>query len=145
MTVLTRFQPTREFSTLQDRINRLFHDSFSDGQEALNTSSFAPAVDVYEDEHSIVLKLEVPGIDGPINVKIPEGTQSGKELRIRGRGVPYLSNKGTGDLVVKVLVQIPRKLSRAQRDLVTKLAESLSVDNKPTSPGLLDMMKDLFN
>jgi HSP20 family protein len=68
MTVLTRWQPTREFSTLQDRINRLFHDSFSrdsfsDGQEALATSSFAPAVDVYEDEHDIVLKLEVPGID----------------------------------------------------------------------------------
>jgi HSP20 family protein len=54
---------TREFSTLQDRINRLFRDSFSDGQEALTTSSFAPAVDVYEDEHNIVLKLEVPGID----------------------------------------------------------------------------------
>jgi HSP20 family protein len=63
MTVLTRWQPTREFSTLQDRINRLFHDSFGDGQEALTTSSFAPAVDVYEDEHDIVLKLEVPGID----------------------------------------------------------------------------------
>jgi molecular chaperone DnaJ len=48
-------------------------------------------------------------------------------------------------LIVKVLVQIPRKLSRPQRELVTKLAESLTVDNKPTSPGLLEKMKDLFN
>jgi molecular chaperone DnaJ len=47
--------------------------------------------------------------------------------------------------VVKVLVQVPRKLSRTQRELVSKLAESLTVENKPTSPGLLDKMKDLFN
>jgi molecular chaperone DnaJ len=90
-------------------------------------------------------EFEIPGIDGPVNLKIPEGTQSGKELRVRGRGVPYLNDKGHGDLIVKVLVQIPRKLSRPQRELVNKLAESLTVDNKPTSPGLLDKMKDLFN
>jgi molecular chaperone DnaJ len=90
-------------------------------------------------------EFEVPGIDGPINIKIPEGTQSGREIRIRGRGVPHLNDKSHGDLIVKVLVQIPRKLSRSQRDLVSKLAESLAVENKPTSPGLLDKMKDLFN
>ena len=90
-------------------------------------------------------EFEIPGIDGPVNVKIPEGTQSGRELRIRGRGIPFLNDKGHGDLIVKVLVQIPRKLSRAQRELVNKLAESLSVENKPTSPGLLEKMKDLFS
>ncbi|MGA8765064.1 MAG: Hsp20/alpha crystallin family protein, partial [Candidatus Sulfotelmatobacter sp.] len=64
MTVLTRWEPFREFSTLQDRMNRLFRDNFSEGrEEALSTSSFAPAVDVYEDEHTITLKIEVPGID----------------------------------------------------------------------------------
>jgi len=90
-------------------------------------------------------EFEIPGIDGPVNVKIPAGTQSGRELRIRGRGVPHLNEKGHGDLIVKVLVQIPRKLSRAQRELVTKLSESLTVDNKPASPGLMEKMKDLFN
>jgi molecular chaperone DnaJ len=90
-------------------------------------------------------EFEIPGIDGPVNLKIPEGTQSGRELRIRGRGVPYLNDKGHGDLIVKVLVQTPRKLTRAQRELVAKLAESMTVDNKPTTPGLLDKMKDLFN
>jgi molecular chaperone DnaJ len=90
-------------------------------------------------------EFEMPGIDGPIAIKVPEGTQSGKQLRIRGRGVPYLNEKGHGDLIVKVIVQIPRKLSRAQRELVTRLSESLSVDNKPTSPGLIDKMKDLFS
>jgi molecular chaperone DnaJ len=89
-------------------------------------------------------EFEMPGIDGPVSIKIPEGTQSGKELRMRGRGVPYLNEKGHGDLVVRVIVQIPRKLSRAQREMVAKLSESLTVDNRPSSPGLLEKMKDLF-
>jgi molecular chaperone DnaJ len=90
-------------------------------------------------------EIEIPGIEGPVNIKVPEGTQSGRELRVRGHGVPYLNEKGKGDLVVKVIVQIPKKLSRAQRELVTKLSESMTVDNKPASPGLLDKMKDLFS
>src|SRR5215472_13054939 len=63
MTPLTRWDPFREFTTLQDRMNRLFRDSFGDREEALTTSTFAPPVDVYEDEHSVTLKIEVPGID----------------------------------------------------------------------------------
>src|SRR6266700_4736809 len=64
MTVLTRWDPFREFNTLQDRMNRLVRDSFGDvREEALTTSTFAPPVDVYEDEHNITLKFEVPGID----------------------------------------------------------------------------------
>jgi molecular chaperone DnaJ len=90
-------------------------------------------------------EIEIPGIDGPVNLKIPEGTQSGKEIRVRGRGVPFLNEKGHGDLVVKVVVQIPRKLTRAQREVVGKLAELMNVDNKPTSPTLIEKMKDLFN
>jgi len=90
-------------------------------------------------------EIEIPAVDGEVTLKVPEGTQSGKELRVRGKGVPYLNEKGRGDLVVKVLVQIPKKLTRAQRDLVAQLAESLAVENKPTSHGLLDKMKDLFS
>ena len=66
MTVLTRWEPFREFSTLQDRMNRLFRESHNEGgrdDESLTASSFAPAVDVYEDEHNVTLKIEVPGID----------------------------------------------------------------------------------
>jgi HSP20 family protein len=64
MTVLTRWEPFREFTTLQDRVNRLFRDTYGDGRdEALTTSNFAPPVDVYEDEHNITLKIEVPGIE----------------------------------------------------------------------------------
>ena len=63
MTILTRWEPFREFATLQDRMNRLFRESFEGQEQSLTTSSFAPAVDVYEDEHNITLKVEVPGID----------------------------------------------------------------------------------
>lgn len=90
-------------------------------------------------------EFEIPGIDGPVAIKVPEGTQSGREIRVRGRGVPYLNERGHGDLIIKVVVQIPKKLSRAQRELVAKLAETMSVDNKPTAPGLIEKMKDLFS
>jgi len=77
MTVLTRWEPFREFSTLQDRINRVFRDTYrGEGRdEALTTSSFAPAVDVYEDEHKVTLKIEVPGIDEKdIDVRVENNT-----------------------------------------------------------------------
>ena len=65
MTVITRWDPFREFSTLQDRMNRLFRESYGpeSREESLTTSTFAPPVDVYEDEHNVTLKIEVPGID----------------------------------------------------------------------------------
>ena len=76
MTVLTRWDPYREFSSVQDRLNRLFNASFNEGRdESLATSSFAPAVDVYEDEHNVTLKIEVPGIDEKdIDVRIENNT-----------------------------------------------------------------------
>jgi HSP20 family protein len=76
MTVLTRFEPFREFSTLQDRINRVFRESYRGGdRDELSTSSFAPAVDVYEDEHKVTLKIEVPGIDEKdIDVRLENNT-----------------------------------------------------------------------
>ena len=78
MTVLTRWDPFREFTTftLQDRMNRLFRDSSGDvREEALTTSTFAPPVDVYEDDHNITLKIEVPGIDEKdIDVRIENNT-----------------------------------------------------------------------
>ena len=76
MTVLTRFEPFRELTTLQDRMNRLFRDTYGDGRdEALTTSNFAPPVDVYEDEHNITLKIEVPGIEEKdIDVRIENNT-----------------------------------------------------------------------
>ena len=65
MTLLTRWEPFREVATLQDRMNRLFNEQFANigSEESLAVGSFVPAVDVYEDEHAIQLKFEVPGLD----------------------------------------------------------------------------------
>src|ERR1700685_2284207 len=59
---ITRFDPFRDVVTLQNRLNSLFRD-FNDGDSALTTASFVPAVDIYEDPQKVVLKLEVPGIE----------------------------------------------------------------------------------
>src|SRR5207237_9530353 len=76
MTVITRWDPFPEFSTLQDRMNRLFRESHgTEGEESLSTSTFAPPVDVYEDDHNVVLTIEVPGIDEKdIDVRIENNT-----------------------------------------------------------------------
>jgi HSP20 family protein len=77
MTFVTRWDPFREYVSLQDRVNRLFRDAQAgEGrEEALTTSTFAPPVDVYEDEHNITLKIEVPGIDEKdIDIRIENNT-----------------------------------------------------------------------
>jgi HSP20 family protein len=61
MTTLTRWEPFRDLFTMQDRMSRLFQDMGR--EEAITTGAFIPPVDIYEDEQSIVLKLEVPGIE----------------------------------------------------------------------------------
>ena len=77
MTVLTRWNPLSELATIQNRINRFVRESYSpEGpDEALTTTSFAPPVDIYEDEHTIAVKMEVPGIDEKdIDVRIENNT-----------------------------------------------------------------------
>ena len=78
MTVLTRWEPFRDLSALQNRMNRLFEAQYGGGrEESLTTGAFVPAVDIYEDEHSIQLKLEVPGIDEKdLDVKVENNVLS---------------------------------------------------------------------
>ena len=79
MTMITRWDPFREFVTIQDRMNRLFRDSYGpeSRDEAFSTTTFVPAVDVYEDEHNVTLKIEVPGIDEKdIDVRVENNTLS---------------------------------------------------------------------
>ena len=77
MTLLTRWDPRRDLATMQDRINRFVRESYSpEGpEEVLTTTNFAPPVDIYEDEHNLTLKMEVPGIDEKdIDVRIENTT-----------------------------------------------------------------------
>src|SRR5512135_2811872 len=82
MTLLTRWEPFRELQDRIDRMNRLFRESYrpEGPEEALTSTSFAPPVDIYEDEHNITLKLEVPGIEQKdIDVRLENNT-----LTVRG-------------------------------------------------------------
>jgi molecular chaperone DnaJ len=89
--------------------------------------------------------IEIPSLDGEVTLRVPEGTQTGKQFHIRSQGVPHLNESGRGDLIVEVIVQIPKKLSRTQREIVRQLADSMTVENKPASRNMLNKMKDLFS
>jgi molecular chaperone DnaJ len=90
-------------------------------------------------------ELDIQTLDGPSTIKIPEGTQSGKEFKLRGRGVPHLNSHGKGDLIVEIRVQTPSKLNKQQKELLRQLSETMVVENTPTSRGLFEKVKEMFS
>jgi len=69
--------------------------------------------------------LPIPTLDGrELSLKIPSGTKHNTKMRLAGYGLPHMNGSGRGDLYARILIEIPGKLSDAQRDLVTKLAET---------------------
>ena len=90
-------------------------------------------------------ELAIATLEGEVKMKIPEGTQSGKEFRLRAKGVPYLNERGRGDLIVEIAVQTPKKLTREQKDLLRQLGESVTVENTPTSRSLFAKVKEIFS
>ena len=89
-------------------------------------------------------EIEVPSLEGPYKLKIPEGTQSGAQFRLRNRGVANPNGRGRGDLFVHIEVRTPTKLSREQRKLLEQLKDTLPVENAPHDRGLFDKVKDYF-
>lgn len=77
-------------------------------------------------------ELTIPCLDGPYKLKLDPGTQSGTVQRLRGKGLPSVNGYGKGDLYVKILVWIPRKLRGADREAVEKLAASSAVKPDPS-------------
>ena len=86
--------------------------------------------------------VEIPTVDGPANLKIPSGTQPGKVIRLRGKGVPKLRSNGRGDQMVIINVEVPSRLSGEQRELFEQLASSLGSEVKPQERGFLDWLKE---
>ncbi len=89
-------------------------------------------------------KIQAPTLEGLHELVIPEGTQNGAQLRIKGKGVAEVQGRGRGDLIVHIEVRTPVKLSRDQRQLLEQLRETLPLDNDPHEKGLLDKVKDYF-
>jgi molecular chaperone DnaJ len=90
-------------------------------------------------------EIDIQTLEGETALKIPEGTQSGKQFRVRGKGVPYLNEHGRGDLIVQVAVQTPKKLTRIQKELLRQLGETVTVENTPTSRSLFEKVKEIFS
>jgi molecular chaperone DnaJ len=89
-------------------------------------------------------EIRVPTLEGEHVLKVPDGTQSGNTMRIRGKGVPVLNGHGKGDLFVEVRVQTPGKLNKRQRELLQELEGMTRVENKPQRRTLLGKVKDIF-
>ncbi len=92
-------------------------------------------------------ELEVPTLDKPVSLKIPEGTQTGKVFRVRGKGVKSVRSHRTGDLLCKLVIETPVNLSAEQKELIRQLDESLSKKSKrhsPKSSSWLDSVKGFF-
>jgi molecular chaperone DnaJ len=89
-------------------------------------------------------EISVPTLEGEHVLKVPDGTQSGTTLRIRGKGVPVLNGHGKGDLFVEARVQTPGKLNKRQRELLQELEGLTQVENRPQRRTLLGKVKDIF-
>jgi len=89
--------------------------------------------------------VEIPTVDGKVKVKIEKGTQPGKMLRLRGKGLPDVNGYGTGDLLVNIGVYIPENLSADERKVFEKLAESKSVQPTISSKrSFYERLKQMF-
>jgi molecular chaperone DnaJ len=89
-------------------------------------------------------KVSIPTVEGEETLTIPAGTQTGKVLRLKGKGVPRLRRNGRGDLLVVINVETPHNLSREQRQLLEKLGETLTAEVKPQARGFIDSIKDML-
>jgi molecular chaperone DnaJ len=89
-------------------------------------------------------QIELLTFDGLQTVKIPESSQPGARLKMKGLGVPHLHGNGRGDLYVHVDVRVPGKLTRDQRKIFEQLRELLPVENEPSEKGIFDKVKDYF-
>jgi molecular chaperone DnaJ len=90
--------------------------------------------------------IEVPTVDGKAKISIEPGTQSGKVLRLRGKGFPEVNGYNTGDQLIMVHIWIPKKVSSDEADLLKKLkdSENFSPKNAKREKGFFDKMKDWF-
>lgn len=89
-------------------------------------------------------EIKVPTLDGQVTMKVPEGTQPGKVMRLKGKGIPSLRGGGRGDQLVRMKVVVPTKLNDKQKDALQKFAD-ISKDNiNPEEKSFLNKVKDFF-
>ncbi|GEO13901.1 molecular chaperone DnaJ [Microvirga aerophila] len=91
-------------------------------------------------------EFSVPTMSGTdAQVKVPEGTQSGKQFRLRGKGMPVLRSRDVGDLYIQVVVETPQKLTKRQRELLMEFDQECSKENHPESSGFFSRVREFFD
>ncbi|MET0401580.1 MAG: molecular chaperone DnaJ [Cystobacter sp.] len=89
-------------------------------------------------------KIDVPTLDGKVKMTIPEGSQSGKVFRLKGKGVPHLHSGQRGDQHVRVIVETPTGLNPKQRELLEKFADASGEEAHPQSKNFFEKVRELF-
>ncbi|MCL4766753.1 MAG: molecular chaperone DnaJ [Hyphomicrobiaceae bacterium] len=90
-------------------------------------------------------QIEVPTLDGSVTrVKVPEGTETGKQFRLKGKGMPVLRSKASGDMYIQVQVETPKNLTRRQRELLEEFERESHNDTSPESAGFFSKVKEFF-
>lgn len=91
-------------------------------------------------------EIELPGLDGTKHViTIPEGIQSGKQLRQRGAGMPVLQGRGRGDMVIQIDVETPVRLTKQQKEILAQFRDTETGDECPGSRGFFDKVKEFWD
>ncbi len=90
-------------------------------------------------------EITVPTIDGNVKFSIPEGTQNGAKTRLRGKGIKFLQRDARGDQYVKLYIEVPKNLSKKQKELLQEFEASLTEKNYAKRKGFLDKLKELFS
>jgi len=90
-------------------------------------------------------EIEVPTLDGKVAMKIPDGTQSGKIYRLRGKGIPSLQGYGRGDQLVIIKVETPTNLNKRQKELLEEFARNSNDNSHPIKKGFLDKVMDFLS
>ncbi|MCH9627710.1 MAG: Chaperone protein DnaJ [Chlamydiales bacterium] len=96
-------------------------------------------------EAALGVKKEIPTLSGNCRLSIPEGTQSGKVFRVRGKGFPNVHGRGKGDLLVRTMVETPTHLTEEQKKMLQAFGDTEGVDNLPRKNSFMEKLKSFFS
>ena len=123
-------------------IEEVEHEELRRDSENLHFDAIVSFIDAALGE-----SIEVPTVSGKVKIKVDPGTQSGKILRLKGKGLPVLQGYGTGDLFVHIHIWTPTKLSKEEREILEKMkdSENFKPGSESDQKGFFGRMKDIFS
>jgi molecular chaperone DnaJ len=95
-------------------------------------------------EAALGTKKDIPTLFGHARVTVPEGTQNGKVLRIKGEGFSNVHGRGKGDMLVRILIETPTHLTEKQKEMLKEFGKTEGVDNHPQKKSFLNKIKSFF-